>query len=191
MPLQHAADAMLRRMRRGHGGARLRQLVERLRARVPGLVFRSAFIVGHPGETEAEFEELCEFVRWAELDRVGVFVYSDEETAHSYQLPLKIPRKVARARARKLMAIQRRISKRKNCADRPRPRCQEGAKESELVTVGRHADRRRRSTAACISRGEVLPGRMAKVHREGDRLRPPRRADRGRDAAPAFRERLR
>ncbi|HEY8432067.1 MAG TPA: 30S ribosomal protein S12 methylthiotransferase RimO, partial [Sandaracinaceae bacterium] len=79
MPLQHASDAMLRRMKRGHGGARLRRVVERLRERVPGLVFRSAFIVGHPGETDADFEELLEFVRWAELDHVGVFRYSPEE----------------------------------------------------------------------------------------------------------------
>ncbi len=55
MPLQHAADGMLRRMRRGHGGKRQREVVERLRTAVPGLVFRTAFIVGHPGETDAEF----------------------------------------------------------------------------------------------------------------------------------------
>ncbi len=90
MPLQHAADAMLRRMHRGHGGARLRELVERLRARVPGLVFRTAFIVGHPGETDAEFDELCEFVEWAQFDRVGVFRYSDEPSAHSFELDGKV-----------------------------------------------------------------------------------------------------
>src|SRR5262249_48352231 len=60
MPLQHAADAMLRRMRRGHGGERLYKLVERLRRDVPGLTFRTAFIVGHPGETEDEFRELSD-----------------------------------------------------------------------------------------------------------------------------------
>lgn len=80
MPLQHAADGMLRRMRRGHGGDRLRRVVSTLRERVPGLTFRTAFIVGHPGETDAEFDELVAFVKWAEFDRVGVFLYSDEES---------------------------------------------------------------------------------------------------------------
>src|SRR4029077_17804019 len=63
MPLQHASDAMLKRMRRGNGGKRHREVVERLRKAVPGLFFRTAFIVGHPGESEAEFAELCDFVR--------------------------------------------------------------------------------------------------------------------------------
>jgi ribosomal protein S12 methylthiotransferase len=167
MPLQHAADAMLRRMRRGHGGARLRQLVERLRARVPNLVFRSAFIVGHPGETEAEFEELCEFVRWAELDRVGVFVYSDEPTAKSSELPLKIPRKLARARARKLMALQRRISRRKNreLVGRELEVLVEGPSEdSELVMVGRHAGQAPEIDGVVyLSGDEALPGQMRRV----------------------------
>lgn len=113
MPLQHASDAMLRRMKRGHGGARLRRVVERLRERVPGLVFRSAFIVGHPGETDADFEELLEFVRWAELDHVGVFRYSPEEGTPSGAMSEQVPAKVAAARYRKLMATQRPISRRK------------------------------------------------------------------------------
>src|SRR5580704_3149275 len=64
MPLQHAADPMLARMRRGHGQARQRRVVERLRGAIPGLTFRTAFIVGHPGETQAEYDELCAFVEW-------------------------------------------------------------------------------------------------------------------------------
>ena len=90
MPLQHAADAMLRRMRRGHGGDRLRRVVSELKDKVPGLFFRTAFIVGHPGETDAEFEELCAFVRWAELDHVGVFRYSDEESCASFAFDAKV-----------------------------------------------------------------------------------------------------
>ena len=95
MPLQHAADGMLRRMKRGHGGERLRRVVDQLKRKVPGLTFRTAFIVGHPGETDAEFDELCEFVRWAEFDRVGVFRYSDEESAGSFLLEGKVPARVA------------------------------------------------------------------------------------------------
>ncbi len=113
MPLQHASDAMLRRMKRGHGGARMRRVVERLRERVPGLVFRSAFIVGHPGETDADFDELLDFVRWAELDHVGVFRYSPEEGTPSGAMDGEVPAKVAAARHRKLMAAQRPISRRK------------------------------------------------------------------------------
>lgn len=113
MPLQHAADAMLRRMKRGHGGDRLRRVVERLRARVKDLVFRTAFIVGHPGETDAEFEELLEFVRWARFDRVGVFRYSQEEGTASGEMGEVVPEAVIASRHRRLMAAQRPISRAK------------------------------------------------------------------------------
>jgi ribosomal protein S12 methylthiotransferase len=142
MPLQHAADGMLRRMRRGHGGKRLYDLVERLRTRIPGLVFRTAFIVGHPGETEEEYEELLEFIRFAEFDRVGVFQYSDEPSARAFELEDKVPPKVAAARAKKLMSLQRKISKKKLKAllGRELEVLVEGPSEdSELVMVGRHA----------------------------------------------------
>ncbi len=167
MPLQHAADAMLRRMKRGHGGPRLRQLVERLRREVPGLVMRSAFIVGHPGETDAEFEELLDFVRWAELDRVGVFRYSDEPDAASHALPGKVAPKVAAARARKLMSVQRRISKAHSRAliGRELDVLVEGpSEESELVMVGRHAGQAPDIDGAVyLSGAEVLPGQMRRV----------------------------
>jgi ribosomal protein S12 methylthiotransferase len=142
MPLQHAADDMLRRMRRGHGGKRLYDLVERLRSRIPDLVFRTAFIVGHPGETDAEFEELLELIRYAQFDRVGVFQYSDEPSARAFELAGKVPAKVAAARARKLMSVQRNISKKKlrGLLGRELEVLVEGPSEdSELVMVGRHA----------------------------------------------------
>ncbi|HXK19882.1 MAG TPA: 30S ribosomal protein S12 methylthiotransferase RimO [Polyangiaceae bacterium] len=142
MPLQHAADGMLRRMRRGHGGQRLYDLVERLRTRIPNLVFRTAFIVGHPGETEEEYEELLTFIRFAEFDRVGVFQYSDEPSARAFKLEDKVPAKVAATRAKKLMALQRKISKKKLKAliGQELEVLVEGPSEdSELVMVGRHA----------------------------------------------------
>jgi ribosomal protein S12 methylthiotransferase len=142
MPLQHAADGMLRRMRRGHGGQRLYDLVERLRKRIPNLVFRTAFIVGHPGETEEEYEELLKFIRFAEFDRVGVFQYSDEPSARAFKLEDKVPPKLAAARAKKLMALQRKISKKKlkTLIGRELEVLVEGPSEdSELVMVGRHA----------------------------------------------------
>ncbi len=142
MPLQHAADGMLRRMRRGHGGKRLYDLVERLRNRIPDLVFRTAFIVGHPGETEQEFEELLALIRFAKFDRVGVFQYSDEPSARAFKLEDKVPPKVAAARAKKLMSVQRKISLKKNheFVGRELEVLVEGpSEESELVMVGRHA----------------------------------------------------
>jgi len=111
MPLQHASDAMLRRMKRGHGGDRLRRVVDRLRTRIDDLVFRTAFIVGHPGETEADFDELLELVRWARFDRVGVFRYSLEEGTASGAMDEVVDDAVIASRHRRLMAAQRPISR--------------------------------------------------------------------------------
>jgi ribosomal protein S12 methylthiotransferase len=141
MPLQHASTAMLRRMRRGHYAPRLREVVETLRTRVPDLTFRSAFIVGHPGETDADFDELCDFVRWAELDRVVAFRYSHEEGTRSGEMADDVPAKVAAARHRKLMTLQRGISKKKlkRMIGREIEVLVEGVSdESELLLEGRH-----------------------------------------------------
>ncbi|MBN2193959.1 MAG: 30S ribosomal protein S12 methylthiotransferase RimO [Polyangiaceae bacterium] len=141
MPLQHAADAMLRRMRRGHGRARLRRIIETLRERIPEVVIRTAFIVGHPGETEAEFDELRAFVAWAKLDRVGVFRYSNELDAPSSRLPDQVPAKVAERRARQLMKLQCSVSRRRLRAlvGRELDVLVEGpSEEHELVMVGRY-----------------------------------------------------
>ncbi|MET0793346.1 MAG: 30S ribosomal protein S12 methylthiotransferase RimO [Polyangiaceae bacterium] len=167
MPLQHAADGMLRRMKRGHGGDRLRELVLRLRTRIPNLFFRTAFIVGHPGETDEEFEELCEFVRFAEFDRVGVFQYSDEHSAHSSTLPDKVPARTIAARAKKLMSIQRKISKKKNRAliGQELDVLVEGPSEdSELVMMGRHAGQAPEIDGCVyLSGGSALPGEFRRV----------------------------
>ena len=174
MPLQHAADGMLRRMRRGHGGRRLYELVERLRKRIADLTFRTAFIVGHPGETDAEFEELLTFVRFAEFDRVGVFRYSDETSARSFAFEGKVARGVAARRARRLMSMQRRISKQKHKAlvGRELDVLVEGVSdESDLAMVGRHAGQAPEIDGVTyLSGGPVLPGEMvrARVSRATD-----------------------
>lgn len=111
MPLQHAADSMLRAMRRGHGGKRMYEVVERLRRAIPDLVFRTTFIVGHPGETDQDFHELRSFVQWAELDHVGVFLFSPEEGTRSATMDDAIDPEVAAARRDELMRIQRPISR--------------------------------------------------------------------------------
>jgi ribosomal protein S12 methylthiotransferase len=167
MPLQHAADAMLRRMKRGHGGDRLRRVVERLKVKVPDLTFRTAFIVGHPGETDEEFDELCAFVRWAEFDRVGVFRYSDEESSHSFELGEKVPAKVAERRHRKLMTLQRSIAHAKNAhlVGRELEVLVEGpSDEHEYVVMGRHAGQAPDIDGQVyLSGGEARPGEIRRV----------------------------
>jgi len=111
MPLQHVSDPVLRRMQRGRDSAFLRKLVRKLRDRVPDLVFRTSFIVGFPGETEAQFEELCEFVEEMRFERVGVFQFSREEGTPSYDLDGQLPARVKAQRQKKLLGIQRKISK--------------------------------------------------------------------------------
>jgi ribosomal protein S12 methylthiotransferase len=167
MPLQHAADAMLRRMRRGHGKDRQRRVVERLRKAVPGLTFRTAFIVGHPGETQAEYDELVELVTWARFEHAVVFRYSDEESCSAHELPDKVPALVAANRARKLMALQRRIAREKNRAlvGREMDVLVEGASEEhELVMKGRHAGQAPDIDGSVyLSEGEAHAGQMRRV----------------------------
>lgn len=116
VPLQHISDGMLKRMRRGHTGRVSRELLQRLRTRVDNVVLRSTFIVGHPGETEAEFEELCEFVAEAKLDHAGAFTYSIESGTVSAMLPGRVDPELAAERQAKLMEIQRQVSNAKNQA---------------------------------------------------------------------------
>jgi ribosomal protein S12 methylthiotransferase len=142
IPFQHATDRMLKTMRRGYNAARQRELLANLRARVPSLFIRSAFIVGHPEETDADFAGLCEFVREAELDHVGVFRYSHEEGTHSGTLSQLVEKKVIERRAKELMKTQRAVSKRKLRAliGSELDVLVEGeSDESELLLVGRHA----------------------------------------------------
>lgn len=167
MPLQHAADAMLKRMRRGHGKDRQKRVVERLRGAIPGLTFRTAFIVGHPGETEAEFDELVEFVKWARFEHAVVFRYSDEETCGAHDLPGKVKPLVAANRARKLMALQRRIAREKNRAlvGRELDVLVEGpSEEHDLVMRGRHAGQAPDIDGSVyLSGGESHAGEMRRV----------------------------
>jgi ribosomal protein S12 methylthiotransferase len=114
MPLQHASAAVLKRMRRGGNRQLLEKLLSRARQFVPEITLRTTFIVGFPGETEEDFEELMQFIRDVEFDRVGVFTYSDEEGTHGYDLDDKVSPRVMRSRRAKLMREQARISKRRN-----------------------------------------------------------------------------
>jgi ribosomal protein S12 methylthiotransferase len=114
IPLQHGDDEMLRAMRRERSAASLRRILERIRSRIPGVTIRTSFIVGFPGETDAAFKRLREFVREEQFDRMGVFTYSREENTAAYDLDDQVPERVKRARRAELMETQSEISLKKN-----------------------------------------------------------------------------
>jgi ribosomal protein S12 methylthiotransferase len=114
IPLQHASESVLKRMKRPTGKGNLLGMIERIRARVPGVAIRTTFIVGFPGETEADFAELIAFVESGQFENVGVFTYSDEEGTSSFELADRIPAKVKQRRRQRLMSVQKRISTRRN-----------------------------------------------------------------------------
>jgi ribosomal protein S12 methylthiotransferase len=107
MPLQHISTPVLQRMRRGSTRDTTLRLIEKLRSLVPGLTLRSTFIVGFPGETDDQFEELLDFVRQGHIDRAGAFPYSDEDRASSYALDGKLPERVITDRHRRFMEVAR------------------------------------------------------------------------------------
>jgi len=114
MPLQHASGPVLKRMKRGANGDIFLKLLDRIRKTIPGVGIRTSMIVGFPGETDADFDELCQFVQAAKFDRLGVFSYSDEDTSKSFELDAKVDARTVYNRKRHLMSLQRKISRAKN-----------------------------------------------------------------------------
>jgi ribosomal protein S12 methylthiotransferase len=114
IPLQHISDNVLRSMRRGVTGSQTRKLLNELRTRIPGVTLRTTFIVGYPNETEKEFEELCEFVREIQFDRIGTFTFSVEENTSSFILGDPVAKNVKEKRKDILMEIQKEISNKNN-----------------------------------------------------------------------------
>ena len=110
MPLQHISDRMLSAMQRETGGAYIRDLVLRIRAGIPGIALRTTFIVGFPGETEADVDELCEFVRETRFERLGVFRYSQEEGTRAAKMPGQVSSKDKERRWHRVMALQKEIA---------------------------------------------------------------------------------
>ena len=113
VPLQHASQSVLARMKRGGNAEALLHMVERIRTTIPEVWLRTSMIAGFPGESEADFRELCDFVRAAEFDWLGVFAYSDDETAESHALDGKVDAETIAERRDRLMALQRKISRRR------------------------------------------------------------------------------
>jgi ribosomal protein S12 methylthiotransferase len=112
VPLQHASPSVLKRMKRGGNAQIFLDLISKARRIVPGIVIRTSFIVGFPGETEADYLELEAFIKAAKIDWLGVFTYSDEEGAKAFELAddLKVPTRTIQSRRRKLMKLQQKIS---------------------------------------------------------------------------------
>ena len=140
IPLQHASRRVLQRMRRGGGRESYERLIARIRERVPEVALRTTFIVGFPGEREEDFEELVDFVRAVEFDRVGVFTYSDEEHSPAFELGEKVAAGVAKKRERRLMKEQAKISRRRNrklVGRRVKVLLEGKARESDLLLEGR------------------------------------------------------
>jgi len=114
IPLQHISDNILKSMRRGITGRQTRELLSKLREEIPGLVLRTTFIVGYPGETEKDFQELCDFVEEFKFEKMGTFTYSLEENTESFKLGDPVPEELKKERQSKLMEIQKEISADKN-----------------------------------------------------------------------------
>lgn len=167
MPLQHINDRMLKRMHRLGTRAAIDKLVDRIRTRIPGVAFRTAFIVGFPGETEKAYQELKTYVTEREFDRVAVFLYSDEEDTSAVALDDKIERAIMDERRNELLAIQEGIAAAQGQArigsvmevlvDGP-------SEETPLLLEGRHEGLAPEIDGVVyINDGEALPGDLVKV----------------------------
>ena len=110
IPLQHIDESMLGRMRRETSRAHIEDLIHKLRAGIPGVTLRTTFIVGFPGETDAEFETLLDFIRRSRFERLGIFKYSQEEGSRAARMPGQVPAKIKNARYRAAMAMQQSIA---------------------------------------------------------------------------------
>jgi len=111
MPLQHINDEMLKQMRRETSGAYIRDLIARIRAGIPSIALRTTFIVGFPGETEAQFEELLEFINDAKFERLGMFQYSQEDHTPAGTMQEQVPAKERKRRYGRAMAVQQKVSR--------------------------------------------------------------------------------
>ncbi len=114
LPIQHISDGVLKRMNRHGDGAMVRETVKKLRENIPGITIRTTVMVGFPGETEEEFNELCEYVKEAEFDRLGAFTYSREEDTPAYSLPDQVDEQIKQERYDIIMREQLHITEKKN-----------------------------------------------------------------------------
>ncbi|MFH2137223.1 MAG: 30S ribosomal protein S12 methylthiotransferase RimO [Candidatus Omnitrophota bacterium] len=116
LPIQHINDKILKSMKRKVSSAKIKRIIKKLREKIPGVTLRTSLIVGFPGETEAVFKELYEFVRQTEFDRLGVFAYSREENTQAAKMKDQVPERIKKQRVKKIMRLQQRIIAKKNTA---------------------------------------------------------------------------
>lgn len=157
LPLQHADDEILKKMRRPDTRADIENLLAKIRRRIPGVSLRSTFIVGFPGETEAQFAALREFLQQQRFDKVGIFSYSREEDTPAYDMPEQIPEEVAQDRYHELMSIQSKISEEVNQAL--------VGQELEILVEGRDC---REPSVICGRSYREAPEVDGQVYIEGD-----------------------
>jgi ribosomal protein S12 methylthiotransferase len=198
MPLQHSSDRLLRSMKRGRDSVILRALLARLRARIPGLALRTSLIVGLPGETEEDFEDLVRFVEEQRFERLGVFEFSPEDGTPAAEMAAQVPDDVKRARFERVMELQQEISREHQRAmiGRKLEVLVEGrAEETEHLLAGRHAQQAPEIDGITyVNDGVAYPGEIVTVEvtdaAEYDLVgrvvaRDPARAARKLPAAPA------
>jgi ribosomal protein S12 methylthiotransferase len=166
LPLQHASNQVLKRMKRPGTRQKYDALLNRIRAAVPGVSLRTTFIVGFPGETQSDVDELCEFMATHQFDHVGVFTYSHEEGTSAFELDDDVPAKVKRSRRNQIMKLQKRLAMKRQRArvgQRVRIVVDGPASEHELVLKGR-LETQAPDIDACVYLTECDPS----AYRSGD-----------------------
>jgi ribosomal protein S12 methylthiotransferase len=167
MPLQHSSDRLLRTMKRGRDSAFLRELLAKLRARVPGIALRTSLIVGLPGETEADFEDLLSFVEEQRFERLGVFEFSPEAGTPAAEMRKQVPAELRRARFDRVMALQQGISRahqRAMIGRRVEVLVEGRAEETEHLLAGRHAQQAPEIDGITyVNDGVAYPGEIVTV----------------------------
>jgi len=167
MPLQHSSDRLLRTMKRGRDSVFLRELLARMRARVPGLALRTSLIVGLPGETEEDFQDLLRFVEEQRFERLGVFEYSREEGTPAAELEGQVPEPVKRARYERVMEVQQAISRehqRAAIGRRLEVLVEGSSEETEHLLAGRHAQQAPEIDGLTyVNDGVAYPGEIVTV----------------------------
>jgi ribosomal protein S12 methylthiotransferase len=169
VPLQHGSQSVLRRMKRPSNPDTVRQMIDRLRSEMPDIAIRTTFIVGSPGETEAEFAELLRFVDEMQFDRVGVFTYSPQKGTPMQAMEGQLPEKVKRRRYRELMEVQQDISYRRNSTQVGREldvlvESEPGQRDEEgPIFVGRTYRDAPEVDGLAVCRGDAPPGALVRV----------------------------
>ncbi len=166
IPLQHISDKVLKGMGRRMSGDKTAELIAKLRKRIPGLALRTTFLVGYPGETDTEFEELMAYIQQARFERLGAFEFSPQEITSAAGLPNQVPQEIAQERLIELMQLQQEISWEINQSLKGRVETvivDESAEEAEFDYLGRLYSQAYEIDGAVMLQGDFEPGSFAKV----------------------------